>query len=110
MAVSTAFAKADSEDGSVVWASRSQAMICGLPSIVSLAERRDALGWIGVHLQPATDDMIAATGAPATRVAIITYVDQDSPAAQAGLEVGDIVLRFRVAPDSSRRNSSLIEP
>ena len=52
------------------------------------------LGWIGAHVQRTTPDVAAAVGLPAGMPlgCIITAVDPGSPAAQAGLREGDLVL------------------
>src|SRR5262249_13388803 len=53
---------------------------------------RDALGWIGIHVQTVTPDMVAALGLPSPAASIVAQVEPDSPAARAGLGSGDIVL------------------
>ena len=51
-------------------------------------------GWIGVHVQPVTEDIAAALRLAAVSGAIITRIDDDSPAAQAQLNSGDVVLKI----------------
>jgi hypothetical protein len=59
------------------------------------------LAWLGVELQPMNadlarvNDVVAQTSGGASG-AIVTYVYPDSPAADAGLEPGDILLRLHV--------------
>jgi serine protease Do len=59
-----------------------------------MAEGHDALGWIGIHVQPVPDEIAAAVGLPAAQASIITRIEPDSPAAQAGLDSGDIILKI----------------
>jgi serine protease Do len=51
------------------------------------------LGWIGAHVQPVTADIATAVGLPVAAGSIVTNVENDSPAAHAGLIDGDIVLK-----------------
>jgi serine protease Do len=51
------------------------------------------LGWIGAHVQQVTADIATAVGLPAAVGSIVTDVENDSPAAQAGLTDGDIILK-----------------
>ena len=51
------------------------------------------LGWIGAHVQPVTADIATAVGLPEAAGSIVTNVENDSPAAHAGLTDGDIVLK-----------------
>jgi serine protease Do len=54
---------------------------------------RVQLGWIGVHVQQVTADIASAVGLPAVIGSIITGVEDRSPAARAGLNDGDIILK-----------------
>ena len=54
---------------------------------------RVQLGWIGAHVQPVTTDIASAVGLPAVLGSIVTDVEDDSPAAHAGLHGGDIILK-----------------
>ncbi|GGK35807.1 Do family serine endopeptidase [Salinarimonas ramus] len=49
-------------------------------------------GFLGVQIQPVNEDIAAGVGLDEARGAIVGQVTADSPAAEAGLEVGDIVL------------------
>ena len=49
-------------------------------------------GWLGVHIQPVTDDIAASLGLESTDGAIIARVQPESPAALAGLETGDVII------------------
>lgn len=48
-------------------------------------------GWLGVAIQPVTEDIAAAIGIDAAKGALIADVTADTPAARAGLKRGDIV-------------------
>jgi len=48
--------------------------------------------WLGVSIQPVTQDIARALRLPETYGALISNVAQDSPAAKGGLEAGDTVL------------------
>ena len=50
------------------------------------------LGWIGAHVQQVTTDIASAVGLPAVLGSIVTDVEDNSPAAHAGLKDGDIIL------------------
>ncbi len=48
-------------------------------------------GWLGVQIQPMTKEMGDALGLELSEGAIVTSAQDDSPAANAGLEAGDII-------------------
>jgi serine protease Do len=52
-------------------------------------------GLLGVQLQPMTDEIAEALGLDETRGALVAAVTPDSPAAEAGVEAGDVILRYR---------------
>ncbi len=52
-------------------------------------------GLLGVQLQPMTDELAEALGLDETRGALVAAVTPDSPADQAGVEAGDVILRYR---------------
>lgn len=54
---------------------------------------RVQIGWIGAHVQPVTTDIASAVGLPAALGSIVTEVEDNSPAAHAGLNNGDIILQ-----------------
>jgi serine protease Do len=52
-------------------------------------------GWIGVRIQPVTEDIAESLGIPGRETgALIAGVSDDGPAKKAGLEPGDVVLKF----------------
>ena len=51
-------------------------------------------GWLGVNIRPMSDEVAQVLGFESTKGAVIEAVSKDSPAAQAGLEKGDIILSF----------------
>ncbi|WP_447972242.1 DegQ family serine endoprotease [Nitrospira sp. Kam-Ns4a] len=51
-------------------------------------------GWLGVSIQEVSQDLAQQFGAPGTNGALVADVMEDSPAAKAGLERGDIITRF----------------
>ena len=55
-------------------------------------------GWLGVGVQGLTADLAASFGLDSPRGALVTEVMPDSPAAQAGLRRGDILLSFDGQP------------
>ncbi len=50
-------------------------------------------GWLGVQIQPVSDDIAKSLGLDASRGAIIARLLDDSPAGEAGLQRGDTILR-----------------
>ncbi len=51
-------------------------------------------GWLGVSIQTLDDNLAQSMGLKSTRGALISEVVPDGPAAKAGIEVGDVVIRF----------------
>ncbi|MGQ0457081.1 MAG: Do family serine endopeptidase [Hyphomicrobium sp.] len=51
-------------------------------------------GWLGVKIQTVTDDIAETLGVPENTGALISAVTPKSPAAEAGLEAGDVILKF----------------
>jgi serine protease Do len=75
---------------------------------------RVARGWLGVSVQPLTAELARSFGAPDERGVLVADVADGSPAQQAGLQAGDIILEFagrRVAePGDLQRAVSGVEP
>jgi len=55
---------------------------------------RVSRGWLGVLIQDVNSDLAESFGMKRPRGALVSRVLPDSPAADAGFEVGDIILRF----------------
>lgn len=51
-------------------------------------------GWLGVQIQPVTEDIAESLGLATARGAIIADVTDDSPALAAGLKTGDTILKI----------------
>lgn len=49
-------------------------------------------GWLGVYIQPMTEDLAKAMGLDRARGALIAQVQDSGPAAKAGLKAGEVVL------------------
>ncbi len=51
-------------------------------------------GWLGVKIQSISDDIGESLGVPENTGALVAGVTPDSPAAKAGVEAGDVILKF----------------
>ena len=60
-------------------------------------------GWLGVHIQTVTEDIAASLGLEGTDGAIVAHVQEESPAAEAGLEQGDVITAVNQAPIEDTR-------
>jgi len=66
-------------------------------------------GWIGARIQPVTDDIAESVGLDKARGALIASIDAASPATQAGLKPGDVILSYDGKPvDRSRQLPRLV--
>jgi serine protease Do len=66
-------------------------------------------GWIGARIQPVTDDIAESVGLDKSRGAMIAAIDPGSPAAQAKLQAGDVILTYDGKPiDRSRQLPRLV--
>ncbi|MFP4536893.1 MAG: Do family serine endopeptidase [Dichotomicrobium sp.] len=66
-------------------------------------------GWIGVRIQSLSDEIAESLGMPEAKGALIAAVTPDGPAAQAELEVGDVIIRFNDKPvDNVRQLPRLV--
>lgn len=55
---------------------------------------RTKRGWLGVRIQNVSDEMAESYGLPKARGAIVASLTPKGPAAEAGIEPGDILLEF----------------
>jgi serine protease Do len=55
-------------------------------------------GWVGVSIQQITPEIAQGMGLPSSAGALISGVDNNGPAAKAGLKYGDVVLAFDNKP------------
>jgi serine protease Do len=55
-------------------------------------------GWLGVTVQPVTPEIARSFELPGERGALVAQVAPDGPAAQAGIERGDVILAFEGEP------------
>jgi serine protease Do len=51
-------------------------------------------GWLGVAIQPLTQELAKSFGITGTQGALIASVSDDSPAARAGFKPGDVIVSF----------------
>lgn len=66
-------------------------------------------GWLGVMIQPVAADLAEAFGMDQASGALVAQVVEDSPAEEAGIQVGDVILRFAGEEvDSASRLPSLV--
>ena len=64
-------------------------------------------GWLGVQIQPVTPEIAEAVGLDDPRGALVADVTPDSPAAEAGVRVGDVVLSFAVSEVDELRDLTI---
>jgi len=55
-------------------------------------------GWLGVHIQGIDQDLAQGLGLNNTKGAVVADVNQDGPAATAGFERGDVILKYNGKP------------
>ncbi len=55
-------------------------------------------GWLGVIIQEVTADLAESFGLDRPRGALVSQVQEDSPAAQGGLQAADVILMFNGKP------------
>ncbi len=54
-------------------------------------------GWLGVQIQPVTDDVAAALGLKEAKGALVAGLTDNSPAGKAGIKQGDVIVSFNGA-------------
>ncbi|WP_181704160.1 Do family serine endopeptidase [Chthonobacter albigriseus] len=60
-------------------------------------------GWLGVQIQPVTDDLAASLGLESTKGALVTQPQSGSPATKAGIRAGDTILSVNGQPVNDAR-------
>jgi serine protease Do len=55
-------------------------------------------GWLGVVIQEVTSDLAESFGLDRPRGALVSQVQEDSPASKAGLQAADVILEFNGRP------------
>jgi len=55
-------------------------------------------GWLGIAVQPVSPELAQSLGAPSATGAVVASVYPGSPAAEAGLQQGDLILAFGGTP------------
>ncbi|RIA47774.1 Do family serine endopeptidase [Dichotomicrobium thermohalophilum] len=60
-------------------------------------------GWIGVRIQDLNEEIAASLGMDEAKGALVAAVTPDGPAAEAGIEVGDVIVRFNDKPVNTVR-------
>ena len=69
------------------------------PIVAQLAETgRVTRAWLGVSIQPVTQELATSFGLPDTSGALVSGVMENSPAARVGLEQGDVITRWDGRP------------
>jgi serine protease Do len=61
-------------------------------------------GWLGVQIQPVTEDIAESLGLDEAQGAIVADVTPDSPALQAGIKTGDTILELNGEPVADPRD------
>jgi serine protease Do len=51
-------------------------------------------GWLGVEIQPVTADLAQSFGLSKAEGALVASTEKDGPAAKAGIERGDVIIKF----------------
>jgi serine protease Do len=55
-------------------------------------------GWLGVEIQEVTPDLAKSFGLPSPNGALVAGVQKDGPAGKAGIQRGDIIVKFNGEP------------
>jgi serine protease Do len=61
-------------------------------------------GWLGVHVQNITDEIAASLGLAEAKGALVAKVSPGSPAATAGIQPSDVIVKFNGEPIENMRS------
>jgi serine protease Do len=65
------------------------------PIVAQLAQTgRVTRAWLGVTIQPITKELAASFGLPDTNGALVSSVQENSPASRVGLKQGDVITKY----------------
>src|SRR6266567_4636963 len=92
--INTAIISPGSEGGSVGigFAVPSKAAVAVIDQLKQFGETRR--GWLGVRIQQVTDEVAESLGVKPPRGALVTGIDEKGPAKPAGIEPGDVIVKF----------------
>lgn len=65
---------------------------------------RTRRGWLGVRIQSVTDEIADSLSLDSAKGALVASVMDDSPAAEAGIKAGDVILQFNGQTVDQMRN------
>jgi serine protease Do len=65
---------------------------------------RTRRGWLGVRIQNVTDEIAESLGLKSVTGALVASVTEGGPAQKAGLEAGDVILKFNGGEINAMRN------
>ncbi len=68
------------------------------------AKGRVTRGWLGVSFQPVTPDLIETLRLAEAKGAVVAHLMPDSPAAKAGIRVGDVIAEYEGRPVAKRND------
>src|SRR5207302_10374235 len=92
--VNTAIISPGSGGGSVGigFAVPSKAAVAVIEQLKQFGETRR--GWLGVRIQQVTDEIAESLGVKPARGALVAGIDDKGPAKPAGIEAGDVIIKF----------------
>jgi serine protease Do len=75
-------------------------------NVISQLKERGSVtrGWIGVQIQPVTQDIADSLGLKKAEGALVAEPQKDSPAAKAGIEAGDVITAVNGQPVKDARD------
>ncbi len=71
------------------------------------AHGKVARGWLGVQMQPMTESLAKAVGLPDHEGVLVDVVEDDSPAARAHVQQGDVITAFNGKPIRTTRDLAM---